>query len=206
MEMTGSQRIEASSERVWQALNDPEILKASIPGCERIEKLSDTEMAATVTLKVGPVKASFQGDVKLADLDPPNGSTITGEGRGGAAGFAKGAARVSLITEGSATVLSYSVKADVGGKLAQLGGRLIDSTARRLAAEFFDRFAQAMAELHGVVVLADDAGALRHEENPPGRAVIDVFRDLRRDLSGQIGANAGDQRGRDHRAGLQDVG
>ncbi|MFZ5792433.1 MAG: SRPBCC family protein [Pseudomonadota bacterium] len=144
MEMTGSQRIEASRERVWQALNDPEILKASIPGCERIEKLSDTEMAATVTLKVGPVKASFQGDVKLADLDPPNGYTITGEGRGGAAGFAKGAARVSLIPEGSATVLSYSVKADVGGKLAQLGGRLIDSTARRLAAEFFDRFAQAM--------------------------------------------------------------
>ena len=125
MEMTGSQRIEASRERVWQALNDPEILKASIPGCERIEKLSDTEMAATVTLKVGPVKASFQGDVKLADLDPPNGYTITGEGRGGAAGFAKGAARVSLIPEGSATVL-------------------IDSTARRLAAEFFDRFAQAM--------------------------------------------------------------
>lgn len=144
MEMTGSQRIEASRERVWQALNDPEILKASIPGCERIEKLSDTEMAATVTLKVGPVKASFQGDVKLADLDPPNGYTITGEGRGGAAGFAKGSARVSLIPEGGATVLSYSVKADVGGKLAQLGGRLIDSTARRLAAEFFDRFAQAM--------------------------------------------------------------
>ncbi len=144
MEMIGSQRIEASRERVWQALNDPEILKASIPGCERIEKLSDTEMAATVTLKVGPVKASFQGDVKLADLDPPNGYTITGEGRGGAAGFAKGSARVSLIPEGGATVLSYSVKADVGGKLAQLGGRLIDSTARRLAAEFFDRFAQAM--------------------------------------------------------------
>jgi len=144
MDMTGSERIAAPRERVYQALNDPEILKAAIPGCEAIEKTSDTAMTATVVTKVGPVKAKFQGAVTLSDLDPPNGYTISGEGKGGPAGFAKGGARVRLEPDGpngEATVLHYEVKADVGGKLAQLGSRLIDGTARKLAGEFFTNFA-----------------------------------------------------------------
>ena len=145
MDMTGSERIAASRERVYEALNDPEVLKASIPGCESIEKTSDTEMKATVVTKVGPVKAKFQGVVTLSDLDPPNGYTITGEGKGGPAGFAKGGAKVRLEQDGGATVLHYEVKADVGGKLAQLGSRLIDGTARKLSGEFFSRFAAIVA-------------------------------------------------------------
>lgn len=140
MDMNGSQRIEASREAVYAALNDVEVLKQCIPGCEQIEKLSDTEMNAKVTLKIGPVKASFTGKVTLSDLDPPNGYTITGEGSGGAAGFAKGGAKVSLVPEGEATILNYTVQAQIGGKLAQLGGRLIDSTAKKLAGDFFEKF------------------------------------------------------------------
>jgi uncharacterized protein len=140
MDMNGSQRIEASREAVYAALNDVDVLKQCIPGCEQIEKLSDTEMNAKVTLKIGPVKASFTGKVTLSDLDPPNGYTITGEGSGGAAGFAKGGAKVSLVPEGEATLLNYTVQAQIGGKLAQLGGRLIDSTAKKLAGDFFEKF------------------------------------------------------------------
>jgi uncharacterized protein len=143
MEMTGSERIEAPVEAVWQALNDPEILKASIPGCEALEKVSDTEMTATVALKVGPVKARFRGAVELTNLNPPHSYTISGEGKGGIAGFAKGGADVSLAADGAdATVLTYSVHADVGGKIAQLGSRLIDSTARKLATQFFTNFGE----------------------------------------------------------------
>ncbi len=145
MDMTGSERIAAPRDKVYEALNDPEILKASIPGCESIEKLSDTEMTATVVTKVGPVKAKFQGAVTLSDLDPPNGYTISGEGKGGPAGFAKGGAKVRLEEDGGATVLHYEVKADVGGKLAQLGSRLIDGTAKKLSGEFFSRFAEIVA-------------------------------------------------------------
>lgn len=141
MDMTGEQRIPASRQRVWAALNDPEILRQCIPGCQSIEKQSDTEMAAKVLLQVGPVRATFSGKVTLSDLDPPNGYKISGEGNGGVAGHAKGSARVHLRDDGpDATLLSYEVKADVGGKLAQLGGRLIDSTAKKLAGEFFERF------------------------------------------------------------------
>ena len=133
MNMSGEQRIEASVERVWEALNDPEVLKASIPGCESLEKKSDTEMTATVTLKIGPVKAKFNGEVELKNLNPPYSYTIAGEGKGGIAGFAKGGADVTLAEDGGATVLTYTAKADVGGKIAQLGSRLIDSTSKKLA-------------------------------------------------------------------------
>src|SRR5215468_5289865 len=122
MDMTGEYRIAAPRQRVWEALNDPEILRQCIPGCEEIQKLSDTEMTAKVTAKVGPVKAKFGGKVTLSDLDPPNGYKITGEGTGGAAGFAKGGAAVKLAEDGGGgTVLSYTVQANVGGKLAQIG-------------------------------------------------------------------------------------
>jgi uncharacterized protein len=145
MDMTGEFRIPASRQRVWEALNDPEVLKAAIPGCETIEKISDTELKAKVVAKVGPVKATFNGKVTLADLDPPNGYTIQGEGTGGVAGFAKGSAKVSLREEDGLTVLGYAAQAHVGGKLAQIGSRLIDATARKMAEDFFGRFVGAVA-------------------------------------------------------------
>jgi uncharacterized protein len=145
MDMTGTQHIEAPRDVVWAALNDVEVLRQSIPGCQSIEKVSDTEMNAKVTLKVGPVKAAFTGKVTLSDLDPPNGYTITGEGSGGAAGFAKGSAIVRLVEGVGTTDLNYEVKAQVGGKLAQLGSRLIDATAKKLTAEFFEKFGEAVA-------------------------------------------------------------
>jgi carbon monoxide dehydrogenase subunit G len=157
MDMTGTQRIEAPREAVWAALNDPYVLKRCIPGCESIEKISDTEMNAKVTLKIGPVKASFTGKVTLSDLDPPNGYQINGEGAGGGAGFAKGGATVRLQKDGSATILDYDVKAQIGGKLAQLGGRLIDSTAKKLAGEFFEKFGEVVAPSEAQPVTA--AGA-----------------------------------------------
>jgi carbon monoxide dehydrogenase subunit G len=141
MQMNDSQRIEAPKEKVWTALNDPEVLKKCIPGCQNLEMSSPTEMTATVVFRVGPVKATFGGKVKLSDLDPPNSYRISGEGSGGVAGFAKGGAAVRLESESSeATVLHYEVDAQIGGKLAQLGQRLIDSTAKKLAGEFFAAF------------------------------------------------------------------
>jgi carbon monoxide dehydrogenase subunit G len=145
MDMTGTQHIEAPRDVVWAALNDVEVLKQSIPGCQSIEKVSDTEMNAKVILKVGPVKATFTGKVTLSDLDPPNGYTISGEGSGGAAGFAKGSAVIRLLEDVGATNLNYEVKAQIGGKLAQLGSRLIDATSKKLAAEFFEKFSEAVA-------------------------------------------------------------
>ena len=144
MEMSGEYRIEAPRDKVWDALNDPEILKQAIPGCDEIQRLSDTELSAKVTAKVGPVKASFTGQVTLSDLDPPNSYRISGEGKGGAAGFAKGGANVSLEADGDATILKYEVDATVGGKLAQLGARLIDGTAKKMAGEFFSNFAEVV--------------------------------------------------------------
>lgn len=146
MDMTGEYRIPASRETVWQALNDPDVLKQCIPGCEEIDKKSDTEFSAKVTAKVGPVKAKFGGDVTLSDLDPPNGYTISGQGTGGAAGFAKGGAKVDLAEDGGETVLSYTVNATVGGKLAQIGSRLIDSTAKKMAGQFFAKFAEVVGD------------------------------------------------------------
>jgi carbon monoxide dehydrogenase subunit G len=145
MDMTGEYRIPAPREKVWAALNDPETLKRSLPGCESLEKVSETEFVATVIAKVGPVKAKFNGNVGLTNLNPPESYTIAGEGKGGAAGFAKGSADVRLTeADANATVLVYTARADVGGKLAQLGSRLIDGTAKKMADEFFDNFRQQL--------------------------------------------------------------
>jgi uncharacterized protein len=156
MQMNDSQRIPASKEKVWAMLNDPAVLKHCIPGCQSLEMTSPTEMTATVVIKVGPVKASFGGKVTLSDLDPPNSYRISGEGSGGVAGFAKGGATVRLEAESAdVTVLHYEVDAQIGGKLAQLGSRLIDSTSKKLAGEFFTRFAAAAS---GTADAAAEAG------------------------------------------------
>lgn len=141
MQMNDSQTIPASREAVWAALNNPDVLKQCIPGCQELEMTSPTEMTAKVVIKVGPVKASFGGRVTLSDLDPPNGYRITGEGSGGVVGFAKGGAAIQLEAVGeNETILHYQVDSEIGGKLAQLGGRLIDATAKKLAGEFFTKF------------------------------------------------------------------
>jgi len=145
MEMTGEQLIPAAQAEVWRGLNDPEVLKACISGCESIERLSDTEYAVVTTAAIGPVKARFRGKLLLADLAPPNSYSLFFDGQGGAAGFGKGSARVSLAAEGAETRLSYAVKAQVGGKLAQIGSRLIDGVAKKLADDFFTAFNQKMA-------------------------------------------------------------
>lgn len=144
MEMSGEYRIPASREKVWAALNDVEILKACIPGCESLDKTSENEMTAKVRMRVGPVSAAFSGKVTLSDIDPPNGYRISGEGQGGAAGFAKGGATVALKEDGSDTVLTYKADAQVGGKIAQVGARLIDGTAKKLADEFFGKFSEVV--------------------------------------------------------------
>ncbi|MFO1161233.1 MAG: carbon monoxide dehydrogenase subunit G [Reyranellaceae bacterium] len=141
MEIKGEYKIAAPRDKVFAALNDPAVLKDCIPGCESLDKVSDTEMKAKVRLRIGPVSASFTGKVTLSDIDPPNGYKITGEGQGGAAGFAKGGAVVALADDAGATTLTYNVDAQVGGKIAQVGARLIDGTARKLADEFFGKFA-----------------------------------------------------------------
>lgn len=146
MEFTGEYKISAPRARVWQALNDAEALKACIPGCQSVDKISETEFTATVQARVGPVSAKFTGKVTLSDIDPPNGYTITGEGQGGVAGFGRGGAKVRLADDGSGgTILTYTAEAQVGGKLAQIGSRLIDGAARKIADEFFATFAAKLA-------------------------------------------------------------
>ena len=146
MTMTGQVMLPADRATVWAALNDPGILKSSIPGCQELDKVSDTEFTATAKVTVGPVKATFKGKVNLSDIDPPNGYRISGEGQGGVAGFAKGGAKVRLEDgENGGTRLNYDVEANVGGKLAQLGGRLINGIAKKYADEFFTNFAKALA-------------------------------------------------------------
>ncbi len=140
MDMTGEYKIAAPRERVWAALNDPEILRQAIPGCEELNKLSDSELEVTAKAKIGPVSARFKGKVVLSNLNPPEGYTLTGEGSGGAAGFAKGEAKITLVPDGDATILRYTVKATIGGKLAQLGQRLVDGAAKKMADDFFDKF------------------------------------------------------------------
>lgn len=145
MEMVGEERIAASRQKVWEALNNPEILKQCIPGCQTLDMTSPTDMSAVVKIKIGPVSASFSGDVKLENINAPESYTISGEGKGGIAGFAKGGADVRLAEDGDGTILSYEVKAQVGGKLAQLGSRLIDSTSKKLAGEFFQKFNEVVS-------------------------------------------------------------
>jgi carbon monoxide dehydrogenase subunit G len=145
MEMTGEQLIPVPQAEVWRALNDPEVLKACIAGCETIERISDTEYRVVMVASVGPVKAKFNGKLVLSDLSPPNSYSLSFEGSGGAAGFGKGGAQVSLKTEGAGTRLTYSAKASVGGKLAQVGSRLIDGVARKMADDFFTAFNEKLA-------------------------------------------------------------
>jgi carbon monoxide dehydrogenase subunit G len=141
MDMNSERRLAASRQAVWAALNDADVLKQCIPGCESLEKLSDTEMTAKVKLGIGPVHATFTGKVTLSDLDPPNGYRLSGEGTGGIAGHARGGATVHLSDDGEGTLMKYQAQAEVGGRLAQLGGRLIDSAAKKLADQFFEKFA-----------------------------------------------------------------
>lgn len=145
MTMAGSVTLPADRATVWAALNDPEVLKQCIPGCQELVRTGETGFAATAKIAIGPVKATFKGNVTLSDMDPPNGYTISGEGQGGMAGFAKGGAKVKLDeAEGGGTVLGYDVEAQVGGKIAQLGGRLINGVAKKYADEFFATFAKVL--------------------------------------------------------------
>ena len=167
MEMTGEFRIPAPRQRVWEGLNDPEVLKQCIPGCQALEKVSDTEFNGRVIASVGPVRATFGGKVTLSDLNPPQSYTISGEGSGGVAGFAKGGAKVNLAEDGAATVLTYAVQAQVGGKLAQVGSRLIDGVARKMANDFFGHFAAVMApEQPAPAAAAAEPEAVEVEPSP----------------------------------------
>ena len=179
MQMSGEYMIAAPRQQVWDALNDPEALQQSIPGCESIERNDEHELTATVTAKVGPVKAKFPGVVRLSDLDPPNSYRISGEGKGGAAGFAKGGASVELteLDGGKATSLSYTVDASVGGKLAQIGARLIDSTAKKLAGEFFENFAAHVVANQPAAAVQPEpasASATPARAEPVAKAEIDA--------------------------------
>ena len=162
MDFSGRYPIAASPDIVWAALNDPEILKACIPGCEQMTKTDATHFEAVVTLKIGPVKATFKGKVALEDLDPPHRCTLRGEGQGGVAGFAKGEADIVLEREDGGTALAYTAKANIGGKLAQIGQRLIDGAAKQIADDFFARFANAIAAASSI----SSAG-------PEGEVVLD---------------------------------
>jgi carbon monoxide dehydrogenase subunit G len=144
MVMSGEQQLAAPREKVWGMLNDPAVLKACIPGCESLDVIGENEFQAVATNKIGPVKARFKGKVRLTDLDPPNGYKISGEGDGGVAGFAKGGASVKLADKDGGTLLTYNVEAQIGGKLAQLGQRLVNGAAKKLADDFFVRFAAAV--------------------------------------------------------------
>src|SRR5688572_16937616 len=149
MEMTGEQLIPASQQQTWDALNDPDMLKQCVPGCESIEPAGDNQYQVLMVARVGPVSAKFKGKLTISDMQPPDSYSIAFEGQGGAAGFAKGGAHVRLAPEGESTRLAYDVKASVGGKLAQIGSRLVDAAARKVADDFFRNFNQKVGELHG---------------------------------------------------------
>lgn len=145
MTLTGEFQLPAAREKVWSMLNDSAVLKVCIPGCEQLEQLSPTEFQAVAVTKIGPVKARWKGKVRLTDLDPPNAYRISGEGEGGVAGFAKGGAAITLTEKEGGTLLSYNVEAQIGGKLAQLGQRLVAGASKKMADEFFTKFAAAVA-------------------------------------------------------------
>lgn len=176
MDMTGERRIPAPRQKVWDALNDPLVLKACIPGCESLEKLSEHEMKATAAVKIGPISARFTGKVQLTDIVPPTSYRIGGEGQGGVAGFAKGGADVHLSDDGEGTLLKYDVKAQVGGKIAQLGARLIDATSKQMADLFFDKFSATVAAgSPAVAAIAPVAPAVTAGGSPvpPGSVATD---------------------------------
>ncbi len=178
MDMTGERRIPAPRQRVWDALNDPAVLRTAIPGCKTLERTSDTDMRATAAVKIGPIAAQFTGKVQLLDLDPPNSYRIAGEGQGGVAGFANGGATVQLHDDGAFTLLQYEVKAQVGGKIAQLGARLIDATAKQMADQFFDRFSAEVAgpaEVAADGLLAGGVGLLTQPPGPQAPAVVNML-------------------------------
>jgi carbon monoxide dehydrogenase subunit G len=145
MTMAGEYQLPASQQAVWEKLNDPAVLKACIPGCQELERTGDNGFKAIATIKIGPVKATFKGNVTLSDLDPPNGYKISGQGEGGVAGFAKGGATVKLAPKDGGTLLSYNVEAQIGGKLAQLGQRLVNGAAKKVADDFFGNFVKAVS-------------------------------------------------------------
>jgi uncharacterized protein len=178
MELTGQERIAAPRAHVWQALNDPEILKACIPGCESIELLSPTEMKARVALKLGPIKASFAGQVTLSDIDPPNGYTISGEGSGGSVGSAKGSAHVKLTEDAGATLLNYNVSSQVSGKIAQLGARLVDAAAQKLAGDFLAKLNELVEQRVPTTATAAPQGTapLSHNARAKQRAIGSAWR------------------------------
>jgi hypothetical protein len=147
MDFTGRYLVPAPLEVTWAALNDPEILKACIPGCQEMSKTDATHFQAAATLKIGPVKATFKARIEMADMDPPRRCTLKGEGQGGVAGFARGEADVTLTPEGDGTALAYTAKATIGGKLAQIGQRLIDGAAKQIADDFFTRFSAAVGAI-----------------------------------------------------------
>lgn len=154
--MNGEYHVAAPQSKVWAALNNPEILQQAVPGCTLMQKTSDTTFKAQVTAKVGPVKANFTGEVAITNIDPPNSYTISGEGKGGAAGFAKGGATVTLEKDGTGTLLKYSVHANVGGKLAQIGSRLIDATAKKMANTFFSQFSEIISTAQNAIDTGSD--------------------------------------------------
>lgn len=174
MEMTGEYRIPAPQQRVWDALNDPAVLKACIAGCQQLDKVSDTEFKAIVATKVGPISATFRGAVNLSELDAPNGYTLTGQGQGGAAGFARMSARVALKPEADDTLLTYAANAEIGGKLASVGSRLMQTVARKNADDFFSAFARQLGgtgEPEAAAAAAPPAAASGRAA-PPSTALV----------------------------------
>lgn len=171
MEITGEYLVPAPQQRVWQALNDPQVLRASIAGCQSLEKISDTEFSAIVTTKVGPVSATFRGNVSLTDLDAPHGYTLTGRGQGGAAGFAKMTSRVALQPQGEQTLLRYSAQAEIGGKLASVGSRLMQAVARKNADDFFAAFTRQLGGAAEAAALPTTQPALQAAASAASAAV-----------------------------------
>jgi uncharacterized protein len=176
MEMEGSRVLAITQEQAWAALNDPEVLKASIPGCEKVEASGENRYAVVVAVKVGPLAAKFAGKIMLNDVNPPESYTLTFDGQGGAAGFGKGQAKVKLTPQGTGCELAYSATAQVGGKLAQVGQRLIDGVARSMAEDFFKRFEQEMQRRYpqayaDAASAAQPAGGSQSTREPPARGV-----------------------------------